>query len=102
MILLKGVQGPIKVAGQQFPGVAQMPAWGTTLTDKKIAAILTYVRGDFGNHSGPITPDQIADARKEYASRTDSWKEADLLAVPANAELPGGEAAAPADAGGKK
>jgi mono/diheme cytochrome c family protein len=89
MILLKGLQGPIKVEGQQYPGAAAMPAWGTQLTDKKIAAILTYVRSNFGNHAGPISPDQIADARKEFAGHPDSWHESDLLAVPANKDLPG-------------
>ena len=92
MVVLKGLQGPVTVAGKQFVGA--MPAWEKSLTDKKIAAILTYVRQDFGNHAGPITPEQIADERKELASHADSWSEADLKAVPADAEMPGG---APAD-----
>jgi mono/diheme cytochrome c family protein len=104
MILLKGLQGPVTVEGHPFNGA--MPPWGTSLTDKKISAILTYVRQSFGNHGGPITPDQIADARKEYAGHPDSWHESDLQAVPPTAELPGGEAAAgaaasPAAGGGK-
>ena len=71
MILLKGLQGPVTVEGHPFNGA--MPAWGTTLTDKKIAAILTYVRQAFGNTAGPIAPEQIADARKEFARAPDSW-----------------------------
>jgi mono/diheme cytochrome c family protein len=103
MILLKGLQGPVTVEGHQFNGA--MPPWGTTLTDKKIAAILTYVRQSFGNTAGPISQEQIADARKEFASHPQSWMAPEILAVPADAELPGGAApAAPADsaAGGKK
>jgi len=101
MIVLKGLQGPVTVEGHQFNGA--MPAWEKTLTDKKLAAILTYVRQDFGNTAGPITPEQIADARKEFAAQTASWSEADLKAVPPTAELPGGAAPAPAPpAGGKK
>lgn len=103
MILLKGLQGPVTVEGHLFNGA--MPAWGTSLTDKKIASILTYIRSSFGNKGGEITPDQIADARKEYASHPDSWHESDLQAVPPTAELPGGAAPAPAaapDAGGAK
>ena len=99
MILLKGLQGPVTVEGHPFNGA--MPAWEKSLTDKKISAILTYVRGSFGNHGGPITPEQIADARKEFAGHPDSWNAAEVNAVPTAAELPGGEAAAPA-AGGKK
>jgi mono/diheme cytochrome c family protein len=96
MILLKGLQGPVTVEGHLFNGA--MPAWGTSLTDKKISAILTYVRQAFGNTSGPITPEQIADARKEFANHPDSWHESDLLAVPPTAELPGGAAPAAAAA----
>jgi mono/diheme cytochrome c family protein len=100
MILLKGLQGPVTVEGHQFNGA--MPSWEKTLTDKKIAAILTYVRGDFGNHGGEITPDQIADARKEFAGHPDSWHESDLAAIPPTKELPGGAAPAPAAGAAKK
>ena len=87
MILLRDLQGPVTVEGHQFNGA--MPPWGTSLTDKKISAILTYVRASFGNKGGPITPEQIADARKEFAGHPDSWHESDLQAVPPTAELPG-------------
>ncbi len=95
MILLKGLIGPIKVSGTEYNGA--MPVWEKTLTDKKIAAILTYIRQEWGNSAPPIEPEQIAAARKEYAGRTDSWSAADILAVPADANLPGG---APAPAAG--
>jgi len=94
MILLKGLQGPVTVEGHQFNGA--MPPWGTSLTDKKISAILTYVRSSFGNTGGPISPEQIAAARTEFANHPDSWHEADLQAVPPTAEEPGGAAPAPA------
>ena len=93
MILLKGLQGPVTVEGHQFNGA--MPAWEKTLTDKKISAILTYVRSNFGNHGGPITPEQIADARKEFAARIRiPGMQRDINAVPPTAELPEGEAPA--------
>lgn len=93
MILLKGVQGPLKVKGQQFNGA--MPAW-QQLTDDKIAAITTYIRQEWGNNASAITPEQIASARKEYAARTEPWAEADLLAVPEDAPLEGGGDTPPA------
>lgn len=85
MILLKGLQGPVHVKGQVFNGA--MPAWGLTLTDKKIAAVLSYVRSEWGNNAGEITPDQVTAVRKEVAAHSDPWAEADLLAVPADAKL---------------
>ena len=100
MILLKGLQGPIKVEGSAF-GSAAMPPWEKTLNDKKIAAVLTYIRQEWGNTAGEVAPEQIAHARKDYKDRVDSWSEADLLAVPADAVLEGAPApAAPAPAAG--
>ncbi len=95
MILLKGLQGPLTVKGAQY-GSAVMQPWEKTLTDQKIADVLTYIRQDWGNTSGPVAAEGIAALRKELAGRTESWSEADLQAVPAEAELPGGAPAAPA------
>jgi mono/diheme cytochrome c family protein len=99
MIVLKGLQGPITVKGMQF-GTAVMQPWEKTLTDAKIADVLTYVRQEWGNKAGPISAAQIAALRKELANHPDSFVEADLHAVPDDAELPGGEPAGakPADA----
>ena len=89
-IVLKGVMGPIAVEGKQYPGAAPMPGQEAMLTDKKIAAVLTYVRASFGNASSPVTPEIVAEARKEFAGHTASWTEAELKAfggaVPAAAE----------------
>ena len=90
MIVLKGLQGPITVKGTQF-GTAVMQPWDKTLTDAKIADVLTYVRQEWGNKGGPISAAQIAALRKELASHPNSFVEADIHAVPEDAELPGGE-----------
>jgi len=47
-VLLKGLEGPIKINGQPFNGV--MPKF-SQLPDRDIASILTYVRRNFGNQS---------------------------------------------------
>ncbi len=90
MILLKGLVGPVKVKGVQY-GTAQMQAWETTLTDPKIADVLTYIRQEWGNTGGPVAPEGIAALRKELAARKESWTEPDLLTVPTETNLPGGE-----------
>ena len=104
MIVLKGLQGPLKVKGQQY-GTAVMQPWDKTLTDQKIADVLTYIRSEWGNKASPVSTEQVAALRKELAGHPDSWSESDILAVPADAELPGGaaagqpaQAAKPADA----
>ena len=93
MIVLKGLQGPVKVKGQQF-GTAVMQPWETTLNDQKIADVLTFIRQEWGNTGGPVAPEGVSALRKELAGRKQSLSEADLLAVPPDANLPGGEASA--------
>src|SRR5437667_3044091 len=89
MIVLKGLQGPVTVKGQKF-GSAVMQPWDKTLTDQKIADVLTYERSEWGNSASPVTAEQIAALRKELATHPESFTEPDILAVPADAELLGG------------
>lgn len=99
MIVLKGLQGPITVKGQRY-GTAVMQPWDKTLTDEKIADVITYERSAWGNKGAPVTPEGVAAMRKELSSRTESFVEADILAVPVDAQVPGGAppAASPAAA----
>ena len=90
-IVLKGLQGPIKVKGQQF-GTAVMQPW-ESLGDQKVADVLTYIRQEWGNKGGPVTKEQIAEFRKQLASHPGSFTEAELQAIPADQNLPGGEEA---------
>jgi mono/diheme cytochrome c family protein len=87
MIVLKGLQGPVKVKGQQY-GTAVMQPW-ETLGDQKVADVLTYERSEWGNNASPVTKEQIAALRKELASHSASFTEHDILAVP-DEDLPGG------------
>src|SRR5438270_1775282 len=89
MIVLKGLQGPVKVKGQQF-GTAVMKPWEKTLTDAKIADVLTYERSESGKKASQVTAEQISALRTELASQPESFSEPDVLAVPAETELPGG------------
>ena len=95
MIVLKGAEGPMTVKGAVY-GSAVMQPWEKTLTDAKIADVLTYIRQEWGNQAGPVAPEGIAALRKEIAGRTTSYREPDLKAVPDDAGLPGDNQAAPA------
>jgi mono/diheme cytochrome c family protein len=88
MIVLKGLQGPVTVKGQKY-GAAVMQPWEKTLTDQKIADVLTYERSEWGNNASPVTAEQIAALRKELAGRGESFVEHDIMAVP-DEDLPGG------------
>jgi mono/diheme cytochrome c family protein len=98
MIVLKGLQGPLTVKGVQY-GSAVMQPWEKTLTDAKIADVLTYIRSDWGNNASAVAPAEIAALRKELSGRTESLTEAELQAIPADANLPGAPSAGSPEAG---
>ena len=93
-IVLKGVKGPVTVKGANFN--SQMQAW-EPLGPKKIAAVLTYVRQEWGNKGGEITEAQIAAAKKEFSGHSDQWTMDEIKQIPLDAKLEG--AAAPAAPG---
>jgi len=95
MIVLKGLQGPVTVKGQQF-GTAVMQPWDKTLTDKQIADVMTYERGDWGNSASPVTPEQIAALRKALADHPNSFSAPEVLSAP-DEDIP--EGAPPAGGG---
>jgi mono/diheme cytochrome c family protein len=57
-IVKAGLSGSITVKGTTYNG--QMPAWQSTLSTNDIAAVVSYVRGSWGNHASPVTPAQVA------------------------------------------
>ena len=79
-ILLHGLDGLVKVKGETYNGA--MPAWKDALTDAQIAGILSYLRASWGNAAGPVTPEEVKALREKYKGRTDTWKEAELNAIP--------------------
>jgi mono/diheme cytochrome c family protein len=76
-----GLQGPIKVKGQDFNSV-MMPKGGFTINDDKLAAILTYIRQEWGNTGGPIAPEKIAEVHAKEGDRKQPFAPADLLKLP--------------------
>jgi mono/diheme cytochrome c family protein len=69
-IVLHGLQGPLEVRGQRYNNI--MPPW-RSLSDREIAAALTYVRSSFGNSASAVTADQVAEVRAATAGRTAMW-----------------------------
>lgn len=62
-VVLNGLSGPITVRG--LPYEEPMPAHGSFLSDEQVSEVLTYIRQNFGNDSGPITPEEVAAVRKQ-------------------------------------
>jgi mono/diheme cytochrome c family protein len=86
-ILLKGLQGPLTVAGGSF-GTQAMPAQETILTPEKIADLMTYLRGSWGNTANAVTTDEVNAAKTKFASQSAAWTEADLLKIAPNGPDP--------------
>jgi mono/diheme cytochrome c family protein len=89
-ILLHGINGPLKVGGQTYNQL--MPAWNN-LSDEKIAQVLTYVRRTFGSlpegDDGVVSTEMMKAGRDEFNSHTAPYTEAELLAIPGDAQLSG-------------
>ena len=77
-IMLHGLQGPVTVEGGEY-GSQQMPGWSTVLNDEKIAAVMTYIRGSWGNKSDLVKPEEVSAARAKFASQTDAYTISTLM-----------------------
>lgn len=77
--VLYGMQGPITVKGMPYNNA--MAAWNQ-LSDQQIAAVLTYVRSDWGNNAPPITSEFVAKIRADTKPRTEAWTMPELKAIP--------------------
>ena len=93
-IVLKGLQGPVRVAGKSVNNTMQ--AWEGQYTDEQLSAILTYERSDFGNNAPPIPPAAVKQMREELKSRTEQWTFAELMKLPEKDLTQAGSKPAPA------
>ena len=69
--LLQGKEGPIGL----------MPPVGATLDDEQIAAVLTYVRREWGQSGTAVTPASVNETRRATAARTRPWTHDELTAM---------------------
>lgn len=82
-IVLHGLTGPVTVAGVQYPGTVQMPSFGQVPNsgynwrDDQIAAVLTYVRQEWGNKGAAITTAKVNEIRSKV-TRDKPWTAAEL------------------------
>ena len=77
-IVLNGLMGPITVKGENYNNA--MPPLG--LDSKNVAAVLTYVRNEWGNKASPVTTEQVEQVKKEIGGKADSFTAAELEKVP--------------------
>ncbi len=97
-ILLHGMQGAVQVKGVTYNNA--MPPW-KQLKDDQIAAVLTYIRSEWGNAAAPISPEYVKSMRDETTARTEPWSQKELKAMPAESAGTSAAPAAPAPAAAK-
>ena len=69
----------IMTGGKEGP-YGLMPPLGARMTDDQLAAVLTYIRGSFGNRGTPVQPAEVKETRLMYSYRKTPWTEAELSA----------------------
>ena len=74
-VLLHGKEG----------SVGLMPPLGQAFSDDQIAAVLTYIRREWGQAGAPVDAASVKSVREATASRTKPWTNDELLAL-----MPGG------------
>ncbi|MBX3479587.1 MAG: c-type cytochrome [Caulobacter sp.] len=64
-VILRGVEGPIRVGRETFDGA--MPGFAGQLTDQDIANVASYVRRTWGGADAGVDPGAVARARAQAA-----------------------------------
>jgi mono/diheme cytochrome c family protein len=80
-ILINGLKGPIEVNGMTYNG--NMPAFGPqglNLKSKQIAAVLSYIRQEWGNAAPEVTVEAMDGYLDAYGARGPQWTVDELLA----------------------
>jgi mono/diheme cytochrome c family protein len=70
-ILLHGINGEIEVKGVVYKGA--MPAW-KTLSDDELAAVMSYIRSDWGNTAPAIKPATVKEQREATKDQTGPYE----------------------------
>ncbi len=80
MILLHGMEGPVVVNGKEYamPDILpSMPSF-STLQDRDIAAIATYIRNAWGHSNSPLSPRTVGGVRFRTQGKIQPWTASEL------------------------
>jgi len=67
-VILRGARS---VATAAEPTAPAMPAFGWQLDDEKVAAVATYIRNAWGSAAPAVSAEQVREARRSLAARSD-------------------------------
>lgn len=82
LILLHGIEGPLEVAGKRYaePEILPVMPGHSTLGDRQLSAIVTYIRNEWGNQGGPIARNTVGKTRLTHQGRIMPWTADELNA----------------------
>jgi mono/diheme cytochrome c family protein len=58
-----------------------MVPWKDLLSDAQIAAVLSFIRSEWGNKAPRVTPEQVKMIRDKTATRKQHWTAQELLQI---------------------
>jgi mono/diheme cytochrome c family protein/glucose/arabinose dehydrogenase len=81
LILLHGMEGPLEVSGKKYdaPEILPIMPSHSTMDDASIAAILTYIRNEWGNQAPAISGRTVSSTRHTSQGRVYPWTAAELI-----------------------
>jgi len=78
-LTLHGLHGPITVKGKDYPGHVPMTAFKDTLSDREIAAVLTYIRNVYDNQASAVTQNEVWNVRAATKDKEGFYNPEQLL-----------------------
>jgi mono/diheme cytochrome c family protein len=80
LIILYGIEGPLDVSGKHYdePEILPVMPAHSTLNDGTIAAILTYIRNEWGNQAGAVSGRTVGKTRLTTQGRVAPWTSGQL------------------------
>ena len=80
LLLLHGIEGPIEVNGKVYDAPEILPVMPShaILDDTEIAAIISYIRNEWGNSAAPVTGRLVGGARIMTQGRVMPWTAREL------------------------
>lgn len=70
-VVLHGLKGPVEVSGENYNAV--MPGWGGKLSDAEVAAVVNYIRTNWGNSADEVDEEFVQQVRQQTEDRADNW-----------------------------
>ncbi len=83
LLLIHGMQGPVTVAGKEYGApdiLPEMPSF-SVFDDGKIAAIMTYIRNEWGHKADPVSGRTVAGYRVRGQGKMTPWTAEELMEV---------------------